>query len=111
VKNLETQATIMPPEAPEEGLNSKLSNLLGETFFHKMNINKISFGFLKNRKYSPHSLQFCFSASSICSYHLDLKHSSIRYSKIYSLLGNKGRRKQKARGQSLQDVQKIENIK
>jgi hypothetical protein len=35
VKNLETQATRMPPEAPEEGQNSKLSNLLGEKFFRK----------------------------------------------------------------------------
>jgi hypothetical protein len=34
-KNRETQATRMPPEAPEEGQNSKLSNLLGAKFFRK----------------------------------------------------------------------------
>jgi hypothetical protein len=34
-KNRETQATSMPPEAPEEGQNSKLSNLLGAKFFRK----------------------------------------------------------------------------
>jgi hypothetical protein len=35
VKNLDTQATSMPPEAPKEGQNSKLSNLLGAKFFNK----------------------------------------------------------------------------
>jgi hypothetical protein len=34
-KKQETQATRMPPEAPEEGQNSRLSNLLGVKFFRK----------------------------------------------------------------------------
>jgi hypothetical protein len=34
-KNRETQTTSMPLEAPEEGQNSKLSNLLGAKFFRK----------------------------------------------------------------------------
>jgi hypothetical protein len=34
-KKRETQATRMPPEAPEEGQNSSLSNLLGAKFFIK----------------------------------------------------------------------------
>jgi hypothetical protein len=58
VKNLDTQATSMPPEALEERQNSKLSNLLGGKVFQKTNINMVSFGFLKTENILPTLFNF-----------------------------------------------------
>jgi hypothetical protein len=49
----------MPPEAPEEGQNSNLSNLLGAKFSE----NGYQYGlfwFRENRKYSPTLFNFVF---------------------------------------------------